>query len=108
MAITSIIEEVDGVIALGPFGCMPSRIAEAVASTSISGARLETAENRPLVERVLKEYPSLPFLAIETDGNRMTQSVEAKIEAFCLQVQRVHEESRRFLEPSAGAARQHR
>ena len=60
-----------GAISIGPFGCMPGRIVEAVLS-------VEAPERK------------LPFLAIETDGNAFPQVLEARIEAFCLQVERMH------------------
>jgi hypothetical protein len=34
----------------------------------------------------------LPFLAIETDGNPFPQLIEARMEAFCLQAQRLNEQ----------------
>jgi|YNPBryBLVA2012_1023415.scaffolds.fasta_scaffold00106_16 predicted CoA-substrate-specific enzyme activase len=63
---------VDGAISIGPFGCMPSRVVEAVLS-------------RDARER------NLPLLTIETDGNAFPQILEARIEAFCLQVERLHD-----------------
>lgn len=62
----------DGVLSLGPFGCMPARISEAV---------------------VTRSQPTLPFLPIETDGNAFPQVIESRIEAFLLQVRR-HREAR--------------
>ncbi|NPV90138.1 MAG: CoA activase [Firmicutes bacterium] len=95
VTITSIIEEVQGVISIGPFGCMPNRIAEALVNHKLGEKKLQVAEDRELVEEVLKEYSALPFLSIETDGNQFTQSVEARLEAFCLQVGRLFQQTRR-------------
>jgi hypothetical protein len=33
---------------------------------------------------------TLPFLSIESDGNPFPQIIEARIEAFCLQVERLY------------------
>ncbi len=67
----------DGVLALGPFGCMPSRIAEA------------------LVQKERARQPGVPFLPIETDGNPFPPLVESRLEAFLLQVRR-HKEATRI------------
>jgi hypothetical protein len=34
----------------------------------------------------------LPFLAIESDGSPFPQLIHAKLEAFCLQARRLHEQ----------------
>ncbi|WP_421900474.1 acyl-CoA dehydratase activase [Maridesulfovibrio sp.] len=75
-----------GVISIGPFGCMPSRVAEAVLSEKFrAGSAGKKATS------VLDEDSRLPFLAIETDGNPFPQLIEARLEAFCLQAKRLHE-----------------
>ncbi len=74
-----------GVISIGPFGCMPSRVAEAVLSEKFrAGSAGKKATS------VLEEDSRLPFLAIETDGNPFPQLIEARLEAFCLQAKRLH------------------
>lgn len=90
-ALTGLVEEVDGVLALGPFGCMPARISEAIITERLSERKPEIAADRELVERVMALHPALPFLSIETDGNAFPQVIESRIESFCLQVNRVHE-----------------
>lgn len=89
-ALTEVVEEVSGVISIGPFGCMPGRMAEAIISETINEEKIKIAVDKDLVRRVMEDHPSLPFLAIETDGNLFTQVVEARLEAFCLQVERLH------------------
>lgn len=74
-----------GVISIGPFGCMPSRVAEAVLSEKF---RAESAGTK--ATSILAEDSRLPFLAIETDGNPFPQLIEARLEAFCLQAKRLH------------------
>jgi predicted CoA-substrate-specific enzyme activase len=87
-----ILHSTHGVISIGPFACMPTRVIEAVLSaesTMDTKRRIDAA-----VTGAAKDYPavtSLPFLAVETDGNPFPQVIEARIEAFCLQVERVHE-----------------
>ncbi|HKM40257.1 MAG TPA: acyl-CoA dehydratase activase-related protein, partial [bacterium] len=90
-AVSEIIDEVDGVIAIGPFGCMPNRIAEAVAGKTIAREKPRATDNKKLTRRVLARQPHLPFMAIESDGNVFPQVVEARLESFILQVKRLHE-----------------
>lgn len=89
-AITEVVEEVAGVISIGPFGCMPSRIAEAVINTKMNERKIEVARDKELVAKVMQRCPSLPFIAVETDGNAFPQVIEARLEIFCLQVKRIH------------------
>lgn len=89
-ALTEIIDEVSGIIAIGPFGCMPNRISEAIINDSINTHKIKISEDEEIVRKVMEEHPSLPFLAIETDGNVFPQIIQAKLETFCLQVKRVH------------------
>ena len=89
-AIAEVVDEVAGIISLGPFGCMPCRIAESIISAKMNERKMEGARNQKLVVEVMRHYPSLPFLAVETDGNPFPQVIEAKLEVFCLQVKGVH------------------
>lgn len=84
-----IIDEVDGVISIGPFGCMPSRVVESILAKQATLANKEKLSGRKYPE--LQAMHKLPFLALESDGNPFPQIVEARIEAFCLQVERLHE-----------------
>lgn len=72
-------ETVHGVISIGPFGCMPCRIAEAVLSSRLAGGKS------------LDSGLPLPFLAIETDGTVFSQLVEARLESFLLAAQRLRD-----------------
>ena len=89
-AITEIIDEVSGVIAIGPFGCMPNRVSEAIINDSLNTEKQRMTANQAVVSKILEENPSLPFLALETDGNAFPQVIQARLEVFCLQVERLH------------------
>lgn len=90
-ALTEIIDEVDGIIAIGPFGCMPNRISESIIGQSINTEKRNIAsDDKEIVTKVMNEYPALPFLAIESDGNVFPQVIEARLESFCLQVDRIN------------------
>ena len=89
-----ILEPSCGVICIGPFGCMPTRVAE-----SILNEKFTTTEKRALAGNghghidpaLLAGDRKLPFLAIETDGSAFPQVIEARLEAFCLQARRLHD-----------------
>ncbi len=88
-ALSEIVEDVEGVISLGPFGCMPARISEALVTQKLEATKPGVAREKELVERVMEAHPSLPFLSVETDGNAFPQLIESRLEAFLLQVSRV-------------------
>jgi predicted nucleotide-binding protein (sugar kinase/HSP70/actin superfamily) len=84
------VEETSGVIAIGPFGCLLSRIAEAVITAKLSETKINVARNKQLVAAVMRHHPAIPLLAVETDGNSFPPVTEARLEVFCMQVKRVH------------------
>jgi predicted CoA-substrate-specific enzyme activase len=94
-ALHEILHPACGIISIGPFGCMPTRIAE-----SILNEKFTTTEKKKLLaehgkngwSHILAKERKLPFLAIETDGNIFPQVIEARLEAFCLQAQRLNTE----------------
>ena len=84
-----ILDHVSGVISIGPFGCMPSRVAESILNSELN------IEGKSAAEKIKREsynieIENLPFLAIETDGNIFPQIIQSKIEIFILQTQRLH------------------
>lgn len=85
-----ILQNVQGVLSIGPFACLPTRVTEAilyVESTIDNKIKLDS-ESEFLNQ--FKDISKLPFLSIETDGNPFPSVIESRIEAFCLQVDRVH------------------
>ncbi|MDG5815743.1 acyl-CoA dehydratase activase [Chitinispirillales bacterium ANBcel5] len=80
-----------GSIQIGPFACMPTRVVEAVLSAEA------TVENKMRLDKkitgsgaIRSDIKTLPFLSIESDGNPFPQVLQSRIEAFCLQVERLH------------------
>lgn len=86
-----------GILSIGPFGCMPTRVAEAILSEKFTtGEKLEAmaktnGKSTPDSAIFKSKDRKLPFLAIETDGNAFPQIIEARLEAFALQAKRLHE-----------------
>ncbi len=94
-ALVDIAHHACGVIAIGPFGCMPNRLAEAILSQALTRkGKLEADPTNPRLRAVLTEMEDLPFLAIESDGSPFPQLITAKLEAFCLRAKRLHERMR--------------
>jgi hypothetical protein len=71
---------------------MPTRVIEAVlsAESTMENKRLFDPSARSLEKDLRGTIDNLPFLSIESDGNPFPQIIEARIEAFCLQVERLH------------------
>ena len=90
-ALTEIVSHTCGVIAIGPFGCMPNRLAEAILSEAMTHeGKLATDPNNDQLRSVLTSIDDLPFLAIESDGSPFPQLITAKLESFFLRAKRLH------------------
>ncbi|MEW5821614.1 MAG: acyl-CoA dehydratase activase [Cyanobacteriota bacterium] len=85
-----IIESVHGVISIGPFACLPTRVTEAILSKESTLANKILIDGKQDKYHDYKSIDKLPFLSIESDGNPFPAIIESRIEAFCLQVDRIH------------------
>jgi len=91
-ALTEISNRACGVIAIGPFGCMPNRISEAILNETMNReGKLATAPKDMRLRSILEDVEELPFLAVESDGSAFPQLILAKLEAFCLRAERLHQ-----------------
>lgn len=80
-----------GVIAIGPFGCMPNRLAESILNEAMKGDhKIASTDTDTNIQNILGNDHDLPFLAIESDGSPFPQLINAKLEAFCLRAERLH------------------
>jgi len=90
-SITEVISHTCGVIAIGPFGCMPNRLSEAILNEIMTGERkIVTDPENEKLRAIISDMEDLPFLAIESDGSPFPQLINAKLEAFCLRAERLH------------------
>ena len=90
-SLLEIASHVCGVIAIGPFGCMPNRLSEAILSKVMQREdKLRLTPPGLHLRKVLAAIEELPFLAIESDGSPFPQLIHAKLEAFCLRAERLH------------------
>ena len=90
-SISEILDHYCGVIAIGPFGCMPNRLAESILTKEMNRKRISTLKDRTSTDHLPDTIEELPFLAIESDGKPFPQIIAAKIEVFLLQARRVHQ-----------------
>jgi predicted CoA-substrate-specific enzyme activase len=90
-SLTEIVSHCCGVIAIGPFGCMPNRLSEAILNETMNRqGKLNTEPNNRRLKAILADIEDLPFLAIESDGSPFPQLIDAKLETFCLRAERLH------------------
>ena len=89
-------EKFCGVINVGPFGCMNSRMTEAASTPemTVEGKERASKEAGKCEDfSYLKESTDiLPFLSVECDGNPFSQIIRARLETFMLQADRLHDE----------------
>ena len=90
-ALADIVDHVCGVIAIGPFGCMPNRLSEALLTEAMTREGKLAANGNRRCRSILTDHEDLPFLAIESDGSPFPQLIDAKLETFCLRARRLHE-----------------
>ena len=90
-SLTEAASSVCGVIAIGPFGCMPNRVSEAILK-EVMTLEEKKALPAPRLNRHLShlEDRALPFLAVESDGFPFPQLIHAQLEAFCVQALRLN------------------
>ncbi len=88
-AMADIVHHASGIVSLGPFGCMPSRVAESILSVNMNVKGKENAQGKEL-KMNNSEIENLPFLSVETDGNLFPQIIQSKLEIFILQTTRLH------------------
>jgi predicted nucleotide-binding protein (sugar kinase/HSP70/actin superfamily) len=95
----NLIDKWCGVVNAGPFGCMQSRMIEAVATPEITveGKERSTAHAGLVKDlaRYRRDIDVLPFFSVEFDGNPFSQILETRLETFVLQANRLHELMRR-------------
>ena len=82
-------------ISIGPFGCMPCRIAESVLNGRLASEKMLISGHNRQLSSSGEAGLLLPFLAIETDGNAFPQLVEARLECFLLAAQRLRDALKR-------------
>ncbi len=100
-ALTEVASHACGVISIGPFGCMPTRLSEAILSETMNRkVKLSIEPKNKQLKNLLNDMDELPFLSIESDGSPFPQLISAKIESFCLRANRLHRRMHEFESPA--------
>jgi len=91
LGLREIIDDSCGVISIGPFNCIPSRVSDALLNKEM------TIENKYRLGKIKhngldNSIYYLPFLYVETDGNPYPQITQSKIEIFIMQAEKLHKE----------------
>lgn len=87
--ISEIGDDVHGVINIGPFGCMPCRVAESIIVGRMQEEKAAFSKHNRAFWRGEGTAMTLPFLTIEVDGNAFPQMIEARLESFVLATHRL-------------------
>lgn len=99
------LQESCGVISLGPFSCLQTRMAEAILKNNMTVEGKAAVSTRSVFGEKLKlmdgDMP-LPYLAIESDGNPYPQIIQAQLEVFGLQAKRVGEKMQQMKRENLG------
>jgi hypothetical protein len=93
-ALTDVGDENHGVISIGPFGCMPCRIAESILSYRLNDEKENFSRSRGNFWARNKDSLHLPFLAIESDGTPFPQLVKTRLENLILSANRLKDDLR--------------
>jgi len=94
-ALTEVGDSAHGVISIGPFGCMPCRIAESILTYRLAEEKEHFSRKKGEFWSSAKNRLPLPFLAIESDGNPFPQLVETRLESLILSAVRLKESLRK-------------
>jgi len=91
LSLREILDESCGIITIGPFNCIPSRLAEGILSKEM------TLDGKYRFGKLQRNgYPesvqNLPYLHIETDGSAFPQITQSKIEIFMMQANNLFQE----------------
>jgi predicted CoA-substrate-specific enzyme activase len=91
-------EKYCGIINIGPFGCLQTRVGEAVSTPNMNlGCKKQVKENikkKYKIPEHLNPSTDIPFLTIECDGKSFPQIIESNLETFLVQVNRAAENMR--------------
>lgn len=106
LALREILDEACGVISIGPFNCMPSRVSDALLNKEMTLEGKYKHKHSAFGNSRKNGYPeeltTLPFLYVESDGNPFPQITQSKIEIFMLQAEKVHNAIKGLIPPSKG------
>ena len=94
LALREILDHSCGVISIGPFNCMPCRLADSILNNemTLDGKH----KHSPFGENGYNpELKNLPFLYVETDGSPFPQIIQSRLEIFMMQAEETDNKMKR-------------
>lgn len=79
-----------GVVVVGPFGCMPTRLASGILTYTMSVEDKVASDPHCIPEALRKSCSHCPFITLETDGVALSPITCSSLDAFCVVAKRVH------------------
>jgi activator of 2-hydroxyglutaryl-CoA dehydratase/predicted nucleotide-binding protein (sugar kinase/HSP70/actin superfamily) len=84
-SLSEVFDHYAGVAVLGPFGCMPSRIATGILQhTMTAETKLKLQPENLKVVELAEQFERCPVVFIETDGGPLPFITQSKLEVFAL------------------------
>jgi predicted nucleotide-binding protein (sugar kinase/HSP70/actin superfamily) len=85
-------EQYCGIINIGPFGCLQTRIGEAICSPNMTLGSKKKVKDNLRIDYSIPEHldgdTDIPFITIECDGKGFPQIIESRLETFLVQAER--------------------
>lgn len=91
-SLKEVFERFAGVVVIGPFGCMPTRIAQSIlAYTMNSQEKLKICQYDKQVNKLAGEFSKCPIFFVEVDGSPMPPITKSQFEVFTMTSKKVGE-----------------
>lgn len=90
-ALTEVFDRFAGVVVIGPFGCMPTRIAGSILSYAMTAEEKIKTQNNRLTKELGRHFPNLPMIVYEADGSQPSSVFLSQLDVFCLLAKNVGE-----------------
>jgi len=74
-----------GIVILGPFGCMPTRIASSILTYAMKGEeRIKLSPRDRKIKALVEEFPECPMIVYEADGSNLSPIFQSQLDVFSL------------------------
>ena len=91
-SLKEVFERFAGIVVIGPFGCMPTRIAQSIlAYTMNSQEKTRISRYDKQVDELAGEFSKCPIFFIEVDGSPMPPIAKSQFEVFIMTSKKVGE-----------------
>ncbi|MEK7576031.1 MAG: acyl-CoA dehydratase activase [Patescibacteria group bacterium] len=91
-SLKEVFERFAGIVVIGPFGCMPTRIAQSIlAYTMNSQEKTRISRYDKQVDELSEEFSKCPIFFIEVDGSPMPPITKSQFEVFIMTSKKVGE-----------------